>query len=130
MKCAHGRSTAAPCLRKVYTGQANPCQPCIDETRFGDSCAAILAVLRALGGRAMTAGWVRMRAPIVLQQAGRMSDGVDAWGRAVRHLRGHGVLAETYVDGATMWALGVDKPELITEGWPDEGARSVVGWKP
>jgi hypothetical protein len=130
MKFHYGRSTVSPCLRKVYTGQVNPCQPCIDETRFGDSCAAILAVLRALGGRSMTAGWVRLYAPMVLQRAGRVSEDATAWGKAVRHLRGRGVLAETYVDGVTMWGLGSDKPELITEGWPDDGARAVVGRKP
>ena len=126
MKCPHGRSAVAPCLRKVYTGKTNACQQCIDDTRFGDSCAAILAVLRALGGRAMTAGWVRLHAPMVLARAGRVSEDADAWGRAVRHLRGHGVLAETYVDGATMWSLGVDNPDLATEGWPDDGARAVI----
>ena len=33
MKCPFGKRTIDPCIHKVYTGERNPCQDCINRYR-------------------------------------------------------------------------------------------------
>jgi hypothetical protein len=47
-----------------------------------------------------------------------------AWGGAVRHLRGNGLLAEDLT--AKTWAPGPGLGSIQTEGWPDGRARFVL----
>jgi hypothetical protein len=94
------------------------------DTQVGDACAALLAVLRVRGRSPEYANTMRAWAAQVLTMAGREVNAI-AWGEAVRHLRGHGVLVES-TRGQVTWRLGEDMPEVSTAGWPDDGARKVV----
>jgi hypothetical protein len=96
----------------------------IDSQAVGDTGAALLAVLRVVGRSPEYAGTVRAWAAQVLLDAGRDVDAA-AWGEAVRHLRGNGILIES-TRGQTTWRLGDDPIEMSTEGWPDDGARRVL----
>jgi len=90
----------------------------------GDSGAALLAVLRVVGRSPEYAGTVRAWAAQVLIDSGRVVDAY-AWGEAVRHLRGNGILIES-TRGQTTWRLGADPLEVSTVGWPDDGAAKVL----
>ena len=48
-----------------------------------------------------------------------------AWGAAVRHLRGNGLLVEN--SQAKTWAPGPGLDAIQTDGWPDGRARFVLG---
>ena len=48
-----------------------------------------------------------------------------AWGAAVRHLRGNGLLVED--SQAKTWAPGPGLNTIETDGWPDGRARFVLG---
>ena len=91
----------------------------------GDCTAALLAVLRAHHGLPAIAHDVRVMAGRVLDEAKRPWTSAD-WGDSVRWLRGRGILVEAEFGGATTWKLGKDDPELVTAGWPDDGAESVL----
>lgn len=118
-----GRAELRMCLSYFLARYAPDLQ--LSDRGSGDCTAALLAVLRAHHGLPALAHDVRVMAGRVLDEAKRPWTSAD-WGDAVRWLRGRGIMVEAEFGGATTWKIGKDDPELVTAGWPDDGAEAVL----
>lgn len=124
--CSDDESEAAAAIAAILktVGQAKPSR----EVRLAATLALDPRILLPFLSPAQESTWRRLvGSELAPAPAGvtRLVPPADrAWGAAVRHLRGNGLLVEDL--SARTWAPGPGLTSMETEGWPDGRARFVL----